>query len=149
LLEFYQRTGQPVEVFRFTPNQAYEGGLHITGLNLYLKRNDDGQPAQIIAEVDWEGAGAYTSPIAVSLRLQTPAGVMAAQVDSALWNDLGETAEHWREQEHSRLFLELDATELSPDIYTVTLFPYDTGSLNPLPFLAGQNDTRVGTIQVR
>jgi hypothetical protein len=53
------------------------------------------------------------------------------QVDSTLWNDLGETAEKWRSPEQSRIFLELDPA--APATYSVVILPYHTDNLAPLP----------------
>jgi hypothetical protein len=149
MLDFYTRSGQPVEVFRFTPQQVYAGGLQITELNLYRKRPEAGQPRKLMAEVVWQSAGPYAQPLAVSLRLQAADDAPAGQVDSALWNDLGETAEKWRAPEHSRLFLELETTDLSPGIYTITLLPYSVDNLQPLPPPAGFADGTIGTIELR
>jgi hypothetical protein len=135
LLEYYQHTGDPVEVVRFAPQQHYEGGLQLTALDLFLKLQTDGSVGTVIAEINWESTGPYDQPIAVSLRLQADGGATVAQVDSVLWNDVGETAERWRTPERSRLFLELGTQELPAGDYSVILLAYDAVTLAPLPVL--------------
>lgn len=139
-LEYYDRTGEPVEVMRFAPQQTYRGGLQLTALDLFLKQQADGRVGTIIAEVNWESAGPYDQSIAISLRLQTEDGTTVAQVDSTLWNDLGETAERWRTAERGRLFLDLDAQELPAGDYAVVLLAYDATTLAPLPAAEGAID---------
>lgn len=140
LLEYYQHTGDPVEVVRFVPQLRYQGGLQLTALDLFLKQQADGRVYTIIAEVSWESDGPYDDAVAVSLRLQAVDGSAVAQVDSVLWNDVGETAERWRPVERSRIFLELDPQELPAGDYSVILLAYDATTLAPLPALQGVFD---------
>ncbi|RIK32193.1 MAG: hypothetical protein DCC55_36405, partial [Chloroflexi bacterium] len=147
-LEYYEHAGDPVEVIRFAPGATYAGGLRLTTLDLFLKQQGDGRTDKVIAEVNWESAGPYADPIAVSLRLQAKDGATVAQVDSALWNDLGETAERWRAAERSRLFLELDVSKLPAGDYTVVLLPYNATTLIPLPGAAGEDNAVVGSLRL-
>lgn len=148
LLEYYEQTNRQPIVFRFAPQEQFEGGLTINEVNLYLTPAADGKAAALNAELAWESPGPYDEALSVSLRIQNAAGAVVAQVDSWLWNDLGETAEKWRRADSSRLFLEVDAGALEPGIYSLTLLPYYTASLAPLARQNGGADYGVGEFTV-
>jgi hypothetical protein len=135
LLQHYQRSGQPVDLYRFAPARSF-GGLRIEQVNLFVRRGATGQPDQMLAEIRWASHAPHADSLSVSLRLVDADGAVVAQVDSELWNDLGEPAPKWRPQEQSRLFLEIDPASLAADpssTYGVALIPYETTSLAPLP----------------
>jgi 4-amino-4-deoxy-L-arabinose transferase-like glycosyltransferase len=133
LLEYYQRGEQKIEVYRFPTDLRYEGGLRVTNATLFWKHATTEMPAQLIAEIHWESQGPYAAPISVSLRLLSADGATVAQVDSVLWNNLGETAEKWRSLEQSRIFLEFDPAapggHPASGSYSVVILPYQTDSL--------------------
>jgi hypothetical protein len=137
LLEYYERSDQKIDVYRFPADRRYEGGLRVAAANLFWKQATSDRPPQLIAEILWESQDRYDASISVSLRLLAEDGAIVAQVDSALWNDLGETAEKWRSPEQSRIFLELDPTGLAgrwaSGSYSVVILPYHTDSLALLP----------------
>jgi hypothetical protein len=149
LLSKYVRTGAPVEVTRFAPQRTFSGGFRISAVNVYRKAEANSDSASLIAEVAWESPGAYAGPLAVSMRLLDKTGALAAQVDSALWNELGEAAQKWRTPEASRLFLEIEATSLPAGEYTIQLFPYQADTLVPLPRADSKADQAIGMVVVR
>jgi hypothetical protein len=147
VLTNYQRSGEPVTITRLAPNHTFAGGLRIIQVNLY-QRQSSTIASPLIAEVVWESEGVYPHPLAVSLRLLDATGALAAQVDSALWNELGKTAEKWRSKEQSRLFLELDIETLPAGDYHVVLFPYEAESLAPLPSAEGAASEMIGVLSL-
>jgi hypothetical protein len=135
LLQHYARSGQPVDAYRFTPERTF-GGLTIEQVNLFARRDTAGHLDQFLAEVRWTSTAPPPVSLSLSLRLMDAAGATVAQVDSELWNELGEPAPNWRSQEQSRLFLEIDPAALAADptsVYHIALIPYETVSLAPLP----------------
>lgn len=144
LLLHYTHTGADVTVHRFQPGHDYVGGLRINAVNLYHTATTGDQPGELLAEVQWESDGPYPAPISVSLRLLDETGATVAQVDSALWNDLGETADRWQTPEQSRLFLELGDPTLAPGGYRVILLVYATESLQPLTPIDPAQDGYIG-----
>ena len=101
-----------------------------------------------MAEVLWESPGPYSGPLAISLRLLDTTGAVVAQVDGALWNELGETAQKWRMPETSRLFLDLETPDLPAGDYTVELFPYQVETLAPLSRADNEADQWLGTLVI-
>lgn len=148
LLTYFQRSGEPITTFHLAPDQRYEGGLAISHVNLYRKEAPVGLADTLMAEVLWASPGPYPRPLSLSLRLLDAAGGTAGQVDSWLWNDLGETAERWRTPEQSRLFLEFADGALSPGPYAVALVLYYHDDLTPLATVDGA-DLVVGSITMR
>jgi hypothetical protein len=144
LLEHYERQEQKIEVFRFPADYRYEGGLRVTAVNLFWREATAQRPPQLSAEIRWESQARYDGSISISLRLLAEDGATVAQVDSALWNDLGETAEKWRSPERSRIFLELDP--IGSGSFHVVVVPYHTDSLVPLAATGGAGDAPVGLL---
>ncbi len=146
LLLHYTHTGADVTVHRFQPGHGYAGGLRIEAVHLYHRVATGDQPGELLAEVQWRSDGPYAEPISVSLRLLDVTGTAVAQVDSALWNDLGETADCWRTPEQSRLFLEFGDPALAPGDYRVVVLAYATESLQPLAPIDPAQDEVVGVL---
>lgn len=148
LLEYYEQSNRPPTILALRPNRQYEGGLTIETVHLYHTPAANGQPASLNADLAWQSPGPYDESLSVSLRIANAEGTVVAQVDSWLWNDLGETAEKWHSPDRSRLFLELDATALGPGRYTVAAIPYHTESLAPLRPQDGAPDDAIGEFTV-
>lgn len=148
-LEHYQLRGEPVHPYRFAAEHTYAGGLTIREVNLFVREPSEptAQVSPILAEVNWASEQPYEDSLSVSLRLLDAAGNTVGQVDSELWNDLGESAPRWRTPEASRIFLSLETPPLDQGPYTVQLLPYETSSLLPLAPLVGAENYHIGQFE--
>ncbi|MCE7983536.1 MAG: hypothetical protein DYG89_20375 [Caldilinea sp. CFX5] len=146
--ENFVRGQAKITVLPLATQAQFAEGLTITGINFYHQGGEDGAPPTLMAEVRWQSNGAHATPLSLSLRLAHTAGAGGAQVDSWLWNERGATAEKWRAEEESRLFLDVDTTTLPAGRYAVTLIPYHTTDQQPLHPLNIPNDYQIGVIEL-
>lgn len=146
--ENFVRGQAKITVLPLAPQAHFAEGLTIAGITFYHQASADGAPPTLMAEVRWQSSGAHATPLSLSLRLAHTAGTGGAQVDSWLWNERGATAERWRTAEESRLFLDVDTTNLSAGRYVVTLIPYQTTTQQPLSPVNSAADYRIGAIEL-
>lgn len=144
----FVRGEEKITVIPLATQAAFAEGLTITGINFYRQAGEKDKSAQLMAEVRWQSSGAHTTPLSLSLRLAQVEGSGGAQVDSWLWNERGATAEQWRPEEESRLFLELETANLPAGRYLVTLIPYHTSTQQPLQPTIQTDTYELGAIEL-